>query len=110
MESKAKKNLPLTEATYYILISLIEPLHGYGIMQNVEKISNGEVMLGPGTLYGALNKLEKKGLIKKAKSTEDSRRKNYIITDLGKKVIKLEFNRLKNLIKSSENIIKDIRG
>ena len=48
-------NLPLTEAVYYILLSLMEPMHGYGIMQNVETLSGGRVRLAAGTLYGALN-------------------------------------------------------
>ena len=52
-----KKYSPLTETTFYILISLLEPLHGYGIMQKVEDLSGGRIKLGPGTLYGALNNL-----------------------------------------------------
>lgn len=51
-DQKTAKYLPLTEATYYILISLAEPLHGCGIMQNVTELSQGKVRLGPGTLYG----------------------------------------------------------
>ena len=47
----------LTEAVYYILLSLMEPMHGYGIMQNVEQLSGGRVRLAPGTLYGAINTL-----------------------------------------------------
>lgn len=54
------KYLPLTESTYYILLSLIDPLHGYGIMQKVERISEGTVSIGPGTLYGAFTTLERK--------------------------------------------------
>ena len=53
----------LTEAVYYILLSLDEPLHGYGIMQNVERLSGGRVRLAAGTLYGALNSLCDKGWI-----------------------------------------------
>lgn len=109
-EIKAKKYLPLTEATYYILISLVKPLHGYGIMQNVEEISKGQVNLGPGTLYGALNKLEKEGLIVKAGNNENDRRKYYVLTEFGKKVVKLECNRLKALVKCSEMIIEAIGG
>ncbi|WP_461207532.1 PadR family transcriptional regulator [Clostridium sp. DL1XJH146] len=109
-KSKAKEFLPLTEATYYILVSLIEPLHGYGIMQNVKELSKEEFLLGPGTLYGALNKLEKAGLIQKIENDEDNRRKNYVITDLGKKVIRLELARLKNLVISTENYILRLGG
>ena len=49
MNVKAQKYIPLTEATYYILLSLVKPMHGYGIMQMVEEMTNGEVKLGPGT-------------------------------------------------------------
>lgn len=47
MNTKARKYIPLTEATYYILLSLVKPMHGYGIMQMVEEMTNGEVKLGP---------------------------------------------------------------
>ncbi|MBQ4101229.1 MAG: PadR family transcriptional regulator, partial [Oscillospiraceae bacterium] len=50
-------NPALTEAVYYILLSLTKPMHGYGIMQNVETLSNGRVKLAAGTLYGAINTL-----------------------------------------------------
>ncbi len=49
-EKEANKYLPLTEATYYIMLSLVEPLHGYGVMQKVNEISQGTVSVGPGTL------------------------------------------------------------
>ena len=55
-------NQALTEAVYYILLSLTDPLHGYGIMQNVEKLSGGRVRLAAGTLYGAINTLLEKRL------------------------------------------------
>ncbi|MCL6615298.1 MAG: PadR family transcriptional regulator, partial [Firmicutes bacterium] len=54
--------LPLTESTFYILISLARPRHGYGIIQAVREMSGGRVELGPGTLYGALNRLLRQGL------------------------------------------------
>lgn len=108
LEPKVKKYIPLTEATYYILISLIKPLHGYGIMQNVIDISKGAVKLGPGTLYGALNKLEKEGLIIKVESNPNERRKSYVITEFGKQIVKSEFKRLKSLVNVSENIIEEI--
>ena len=53
----------LTEAVFYILLSLLEPMHGYGIMQNVNALSRGRVTLGAGTLYGALGTLLEKGWI-----------------------------------------------
>ena len=63
MNTKARKYIPLTEATYYILLSLVKPMHGYGIMQMVEEMTNGEVKLGPGTLYGNTTKLLKEKLM-----------------------------------------------
>lgn len=87
----------LTESTYYILLSLSSPLHGYGIIQYVSTLSNGRVILAPGTLYGAINSLlEKKWIISYA-SNNDPRRKEYIITEEGKKVLESEISRLKEL-------------
>ena len=73
-------NPPLTEAVYYILLSLLEPLHGYGIIQNVEKLSGGRVRLAAGTLYGAINTLLEKGWIAALEGEADSRKKEYVIT------------------------------
>ncbi len=98
-------NLVLTEAVYYTLLSLIEPLHGYGIMQNTLKISNGRVNLAPGTLYGALNTLLKKGWIITVNDNMISRKKEYIITDEGRKVLNNELQRLKELVGNGEKIL-----
>ena len=87
-----KKYLPLTEATYYIMLVLVEPLHGYGVMQKVEQISQGVVKVGPGTLYGAFGSLEKEGLIKMVK--EEDRRKCYQLTDKGRQVLVGQIDRL----------------
>lgn len=99
--------LPLTESTYYILISLTEPLHGYGIMQKTESISKGQVKIGPGTLYGAINKLLKEGLIERVKEQDEKedRKKSYILTALGKKLVLLEYNRLKCLVEYSKEFV-----
>ena len=70
-----KKYIPLTEATYYILLCMVEPIHGYKLMQDVESMTNGEVKLGPGTLYGATSKLVKDGLIEQVMSEEDTKKK-----------------------------------
>ena len=86
------KYLPLTEATYYIMLSLTEPLHGYGVMQKVEQISQGTVSVGPGTLYGAFSTLEKEKLILKIK--EEDRRKSYVLTPKGKQVLLGQIERL----------------
>jgi len=87
------KYLPLTESTYYIMLILVEPLHGYAVMQKVEEISKGTVKVGPGTLYGAFTALEKEKLIVKVK--EENRRKSYVLTPKGKRVLINQINRLK---------------
>lgn len=98
------KFLPLTETTFYIMLSLIKPSHGYAIMQNVELLSENKVKVAAGTLYGAIENLLKQKLIKSVKS-EDKRRKVYVLTDEGKEVLKLEIIRIKHLINISQDAI-----
>ena len=100
-------NPALTEAVYYILLSLIEPLHGYGIMQNVEQLSNGRVKLAAGTLYGAINTLLEKGWIVALSEEKGSRKKEYLITDLGKEMLRCEIVRLKELIENGNRILEE---
>lgn len=97
----------LTEAVYYILLSLMEPLHGYGIMQNAERLSGGRVRLAAGTLYGAISTLFEKGWITALSGEKDSRKKEYRITPLGKTVLLGEIERLRELIKNGEEILKE---
>lgn len=91
------KNLPLTETVYYVLLALTEPSHGYVIMQRVEELSNGQVRLAAGTMYGAIENLLKKKLITSLPS-DDPRRKIYVISDLGKKVLYADYKRMYNMI------------
>jgi DNA-binding PadR family transcriptional regulator len=102
-QDDAKKFLPLTEATYYIMLSLIEPLHGYAVMQNVEKISQGTVKVGPGTLYGVFTALEQTGLIIKVK--EEDRRKSYMLTAKGKKVLVIQIERLEIMTRNGSAVM-----
>ncbi len=97
----------LTEATYYILLSLCRPCHGYGIMQQAEALSGGRVRLAAGTLYGALNSLCEKGWIVQLRSEEDSRRKDYRLTERGRLVLKNEVKRLRELADNGERILKE---
>lgn len=97
-EKEIEKYLPVTESTYYILLSLIEPLHGYGVMQKVDAISEGTVKIGPGTLYGAFQALEKEGLI--IKVGEEERRKIYEITGKGREVLKMQVDRLRIMVRN----------
>lgn len=95
-----RKHLPLTEATFYILVALMEPQHGYAVMQDVEKMSHGNVKLGPGTLYGALTNLEKSKLVRKV--GEVDRRKIYVITAFGQEVVDGQVERLKVMVRNTE--------
>ncbi len=97
----------LTEAVYYILISLFEPMHGYGIMNHIGEITKGRVTLGAGTLYGALNTLMDKGWIEPVHKPTDSRKKEYVITEIGKTVVKQEIIRLWELIDNGTKVISE---
>ncbi|GKU77812.1 PadR family transcriptional regulator [Paenibacillus sp. L3-i20] len=94
---KRDKSLPLTETVYYILLALMEPAHGYLIMQKVEELSNGHVRMAAGTLYGAIENLLKLKFILPVKS-EDSRRKVYTITELGKDILSQDVERMKRML------------
>lgn len=98
----ANKETPLTEAVFYILLSVRNPKHGYGITQDIAKLTNGRVNLGAGTLYGALQTLQKKGWIEiHSVDTESRKKKEYIITDLGRQIFREEQRRLKELLQNS---------
>lgn len=105
---KRNKNLPLTETVYYILLALLKPAHGYLIMQKVEELSNGEVRIAAGTLYGAIENLLKLKFIQPVESN-DSRRKVYLITYEGKKVLRLDFERMKHMIEITENNLRHLK-
>jgi DNA-binding PadR family transcriptional regulator len=98
-------NLPLTETTYYILLALLEPAHGYIIMQKVEELSSYQVKIAAGTLYGAIENLLKQKLIESVQS-DDARRKVYIITQKGKEVLKLDFERMNHMLSVTKGLIE----
>ena len=97
---KRDKNLPLTETVYYILLALLRPAHGYLIMQKVEELSDGQVRMAAGTLYGALDTLLKRKFIQPVQS-DDSRRKVYVITDEGRRILRLDYERISHMIKAT---------
>lgn len=94
----------LTEAVFYILLSLYTAMHGYAIMQNVKDLSHDRVNLGAGTLYGAINTLLEKNWIKSVNGEEGSRKKEYVITDLGKATVQGEIIRLEELIANGKRV------
>lgn len=93
----SNKLLPLTETTFYVMLAVIEPLHGYAVMQKVEELSNGRVRIAAGTMYGATENLLKQKLICEVPN-EDKRRRVYRLTEDGQEVLNLEVKRLKQLI------------
>ncbi len=98
-----KVYVPMTETGFYILFCLQKPNHGYGIVQLVEKLTNGEIHLAPGTMYGSLSKMEKDGLIRFVNEVE--KRKIYEITTLGNEVLQLELKRIERLYTTSREVI-----
>lgn len=93
------KQTPLTEALFYILLAVRKPNHGYGIIQEIEKITKHRLVLGPGTLYGAIQSLEKKGWIEiYSEDTASRKKKEYIITEAGRQAFSEEQRRLEELI------------
>ncbi|MBD7936440.1 MULTISPECIES: PadR family transcriptional regulator [Cytobacillus] len=97
------KYSPLTETTYYILLSLIEPSHGYVMMQKVEQLSDHKVKIAAGTMYGAIENLVKHRLIKSVQS-DDKRRKTYVITEKGIEVLKQDYKRMSHMIHITDNL------
>ena len=93
----------MTETAFYILLCLKQPNHGYGIVQTVEKLTDGAIRLAPGTMYGSLSKMEKDGLIRFVR--EEEKRKIYQITDLGLEVLQLELNRIERLYRVAKEAI-----
>jgi len=105
-DMNSNDNKVLTEAVFYTLLALFSPLHGYGIMQETEKMSHGRLKLSAGTLYGAISTMLEKDWIKALPSEEDSRRKEYQITALGKSVVRTELARLEELVENGKKIIE----
>jgi DNA-binding PadR family transcriptional regulator len=97
--------LPLPSATLHILVALMGgEKHGYGIMRDVEDVSDGAVRMGPGTLYGSIKRMLADGLIEESSERpdpelDDQRRRYYRLTGLGERVGKAELQRLQALIK-----------
>ena len=101
-----REYLPMSETAYYMLLSLSEVRHGYGIMQHVEELTGGRIRLGAGTVYGTLSRLDKDGLIRAVAEVE--RRKLYEITPMGVALLKAEAARIKELYENGRKIRDDI--
>ena len=99
------KEIALTESTYYILLSLYEPQHGYGIMQRTEQLSGGRVRLAAGTLYGALSSMSERGWIQLLPGESGGRKKEYCLTAQGLLALRNELDRLKELVENGEKVL-----
>ncbi|AMB95080.1 MULTISPECIES: PadR family transcriptional regulator [Aerococcus] len=106
-ETQLASEIPLTETHFLVLLTMVKPNHGYGVMQEVEVITHGRVTFGPGTLYGAINNLSKKGWIEMVEHDKKNRRKIYQTTTTGRKLLELEFKRMKQLIEASQDYLRE---
>lgn len=102
----ADRQAAMTEAVYYILLSLRTPNHGYGIIQNTLELTGGRLELGAGTLYGAINTLLDKQWIRLYSEDKTSRKKKqYILTDLGLSALQQEIVRLEELVENGKRML-----
>jgi DNA-binding PadR family transcriptional regulator len=93
-----KKQPPLTPAVFHILLALADgPLHGYGIMQAVDASAGGDPPMGPGTIYGSLQRMEEAGLVKEQTSRADERRRVFTLMPAGRRALEQEAERLARL-------------
>jgi len=100
LEKARKRYLPMSETMFYILLSLKQERHGYAIMQRVKELTQGRIVLGAGTVYQSLGKLESDGLIKGVR--EEERRKIYGITATGNEILREEFQRITEIYKNAK--------
>lgn len=94
----------LTESIFYILLRLHRPAHGYALMKDIAQMTDDRVSLGAGSLYGALDTLQKKGWIKALDEHPQDRKIEYIITDTGKQFYEKELIRLEELLRNAEKM------
>ncbi|MRH43471.1 PadR family transcriptional regulator [Aquibacillus halophilus] len=90
----------MTEAMYYVLLALNQPLHGYAVMDVVKQVSNDRVLMGPGTLYGIIKRLQKDRLI--VLEELDGRRKVYQLSELGREALLKEYHRLQQMVEDGK--------
>ena len=103
IEKIRKRFIPMSETMFFILLSLREERHGYGIMLYIKELTKGRIILGAGTIYQSLRKLEGDGLIEQG--SEDDRKKNYRITGVGEQILQEEARRIKEIYHSVEGLV-----
>ncbi|MBU5486680.1 PadR family transcriptional regulator [Clostridium sp. MSJ-8] len=97
-----------TDSSYYILLSLLKPRHGYGIMKYVEELTEGEFTIGPATLYTTIKKIQNSGYIELAGESED-RKKIYKLTQKGEEAILSEIKRRIRMAEQGKKVLKEVR-
>lgn len=103
MNEKLKRiYVPMTETAFYILFCLREGMHGYNIIQEVQNMTNNQLIIAPGTMYGTLSKMEKDGLINFMKREDN--RKIYKISQLGQKILDIELKRIERIYLNSKGV------
>ena len=102
IEKIRKRFIPMTETMLYILLSLREEQHGYGVMLHVKELTNGRILLGAGTTYQSLKKLETDGLIRPTKEIE--RKKLYVLQKSGANSCE-ETIRIREIYKNLEGLL-----
>jgi DNA-binding PadR family transcriptional regulator len=114
MERKPTRFVPLSAASLHILLALAgEELHGYGIMLETARQSNGKYKLGPGTLYDNLKKLMAAGIVEESRrqpAGEDPRRRYYRLTGLGRRVLAEEIARLEGVLREAKAVLQGTRA
>lgn len=95
-----ESNGPLTPAVLHVLLALSEgPAHGYAVMKAVDAAAGPSLSMGPGTIYGTIQRLEEAGLVRESKDSggREKRRRFYVLTPLGRRTLKVESARLARL-------------
>lgn len=95
----------LTESMYYILLALLKPQHGYGIMQEVDILTGGRVKVGAGTLYNLLSRFEEEEII--TQIVEENRKKVYLISNKGLALLRAEHLRLAQLVEDGNRLLEE---
>lgn len=103
IQKARSRYIPMSETMLYILLSLREERHGYGVMQHVKELTNGRIVLGAGTIYQSIGKLESDGLIKPCR--EEDRKKYYRITPLGSCILHEEAQRISEVYHHLEELL-----
>ncbi|MCP3032044.1 PadR family transcriptional regulator [Halobacillus sp. A1] len=104
----ALENGELTDTSYYILLSLVEPKHGYLIMNTVEQMTDKRIQIGPASMYTTIKKLSAASLIKLYGEGE-KKKKTYVITEKGRKMLESEIERKREMVRHGEEILLQLK-